>query len=74
MTIEWKPIDEAPEDEDILLKQHFNGISLPLIVIGEVITFKEKLHYLWKGPYEDTVKVYLEELGGEFLPTHWASM
>ena len=74
MTTEWKLIDEAPKDKDILLKQYFDGISLPLIVIGEVITFKEKLHYLWKGPYEDTVKIYLEECGDEFLPTHWASI
>ena len=48
MTV-WKPISEAPEDILILLRKDFDSVETPMVVVGEVITFKGKKHHLFQG-------------------------
>jgi len=54
--MQWKTIDDStPQDELILLRSSVPDIDTPLVVVGELTTFKGKLHHLWRGTYDKTV-------------------
>ena len=69
----WKPISEAPEDTLILLRKDFDSVETPLVVVGEVITFKGKKHHLWRGPYDQTIKDF-SSVGDSETFTHYAEI
>jgi uncharacterized protein YrzB (UPF0473 family) len=57
----WKLIDTTtPMDKTILLRKNFNNLDTPCIVIGEIITFRDKVCHLWRATYEETIKIYRE--------------
>lgn len=65
-------INTVPFDTDVILVQKYDNKNMrPLVVVGEVIHFKNKVHYLWYGGYEETVNMYEKERGIKFAPTHW---
>ena len=69
----WKPISEAPEDTLILLRKDFPSVETPMVVVGEVITFKGQKHHLWRGPYDQTVKDF-SSVGESETFTHYAEI
>ena len=69
----WLPISEAPEDQLILLRKDFDGLETPMIVVGEVTTFRGEKHQLWRGPYDQTVKDF-PVVGGPNKFTHYAEI
>jgi len=57
----WKDIDETtPQDELVLLRKNFEAAETPLIVIGEVVTFRGAVHHLSRGAYDNSIKCYKE--------------
>lgn len=67
----WNPIETAPKDKNILLKQEC-GKSIPMIVIGEISTFKGKNVIFFNAAYEDTVRLFT---GKDYIePTEWAEI
>jgi len=57
----FNPISEAPLDTLIIFKKVFKDIETPLIVVGEVVTFKGKIHHLYRGGYEETIHLYKQQ-------------
>ena len=71
----WKPIDEnTPQDELILLRKDFKQYETPCIVVGEIFTFKGEVHHAWRGPYEETIKIFKGETSWDEKFTHWAPL
>jgi hypothetical protein len=73
----WKLIDKTtPMDKTILLRKNFNNLDTPCIVIGEIITFRDKVCHLWRATYEETIKIYREESDPEWdeMFTHWMEL
>lgn len=60
--MKWQPIETAPMDTLVLLRKDFKGTETPLVVVGEVITFKGVVHHLWRGGYDACVKIYKDEV------------
>lgn len=58
----WKPIEDAPLDQLILMRKNFANAETPLVVVGEVIEFKGKIHHLWRGAYDESVRVYKQQV------------
>jgi len=71
--IDWLPIEDAPEDTLILLRKDFEDVDTPLIVVGEVTTFKGSKHYLWRGPYEGVIKEF-SRIGDSETFTHYNTL
>ena len=69
----WKPIKEAPEDTLVLLRKDFPNVITPMVVVGEVTTFKGQQHHLWRGPYDQTVKEF-SSVGESETFTHYAEI
>ena len=70
---DWNTIDTCPEDKLVLLRKDFSGVETPMVVVGELTTFKGKVHHLWRGPYEGTVKEF-SNIGFKEHFTHWADL
>ena len=56
--MQWKTIDTVPQDKLVLLRKNFKNAETPLIVVGEVFTFKGKVHHAWRGAYDESINIY----------------